>query len=221
MVLVKIDQKSPVPIYEQIYRQIIALIETGSLLIGSRLPASRDLAQKAGVNRSTVYRAYQELWALGYIESQPGSYSTVRRRTDIVRLEDEPRSSVIDWDEASSLPSRRLHGEYAHFSKHQPPVKQDHLINKDRLVPPLPEVADPVVAAVESLRVVSVDVPHQRPQPSLRRFAQKVIMVRHYTEGVNRHVTILNQLPDAIQEAESRSSSSKKTGILATPRDMT
>ena len=133
MVLVKIDQKSPVPIYEQIYRQIIALIETGSLLIGSRLPASRDLAQKAGVNRSTVYRAYQELWALGYIESRPGSYSTVRRRTDIVRLEDGPRSSVIDWDEASSLPSRRLHGEYAHFSKHQPPVKQDHLINFSRL----------------------------------------------------------------------------------------
>ena len=46
-----------------------------------------------------------------------------------MRLEDGPRSSVIDWDEASSLPSRRLHGEYAHFSKHQPPVKQDHLIN--------------------------------------------------------------------------------------------
>ena len=30
-----------------------------------------------------LYRAYQELWALGYLESRPGSYSTVRKRAVI------------------------------------------------------------------------------------------------------------------------------------------
>ena len=47
---------------------------------GAALPSSRTLAERLGLNRSTVYRAYEELWALGYVDSRPGSYTRVRRR---------------------------------------------------------------------------------------------------------------------------------------------
>jgi DNA-binding transcriptional MocR family regulator len=56
------------------------LIDSGDLQEGFQLPSSRQLAISLGVNRSTVIRAYEELWALGYLESTPGSYTKVRKR---------------------------------------------------------------------------------------------------------------------------------------------
>ena len=76
MLLMTLDRGSAVPVYRQIWERVARLVDDGSLHPGSRLPASRNLADSLGVNRSTVVRAYQELWALGYLESRPGSYST-------------------------------------------------------------------------------------------------------------------------------------------------
>lgn len=72
------------------------------------MPPSRQLAQAIGVNRSTVCRAYAELWAQGCLESRPGSYSTVRRRTRLVPSPRRPKPTLIDWDKASSPGARRV-----------------------------------------------------------------------------------------------------------------
>ena len=40
------------------------MIESGELGEGFQMPSSRDLATSIGVNRSTVIRAYEELWAI-------------------------------------------------------------------------------------------------------------------------------------------------------------
>lgn len=78
--LLSIDKTSSDTIFEQLVYQIKSLIESGDLHEGFQLPSSRQLAISLGVNRSTVIRAYEELWALGYLESTPGSYTKVRRR---------------------------------------------------------------------------------------------------------------------------------------------
>src|SRR6056297_2246915 len=96
-ILLHIDHRSKTPVFKQITGRVIELINSEVLTPGEKLPASRTLADQLGVNRSTVYKAYQELWALGYIDSTPGSYSTVRSRAKLVSDEDRCEPSLIDW----------------------------------------------------------------------------------------------------------------------------
>lgn len=108
MLLFKLDPDSPVPAYLQIRDTIVARVDDSTLLPGDALPPSRGLAESLGVHRSTVIRAYDEIRALGYLESRPGSYTTVRRRAPLATepgatLESE-RPTLIDWNRASGSP---------------------------------------------------------------------------------------------------------------------
>lgn len=89
--LLNISRNSKEKIYEQIFNQLVHLIHNGSLEAGDHLPSSRELAKTLGVNRTTVIRVYEELGAQGYVESSPGSYTTVRKKQSIVQMSDMPR----------------------------------------------------------------------------------------------------------------------------------
>jgi DNA-binding transcriptional MocR family regulator len=78
--LIVVNKKDKEKFSDQIYHQIKRLIDNGALEPGAKLPSSRELAKTTGVNRTTVVHAYEDLWAEGYIESTPGSYTTVRKR---------------------------------------------------------------------------------------------------------------------------------------------
>ena len=78
--ILTVDKNLKIPVFEQILRQITGMINNGTLKAGDRLLSTRELAELSGVSRSTVSRVYEELWAQGYIESTPGSYTTVRKR---------------------------------------------------------------------------------------------------------------------------------------------
>ncbi|RPJ80219.1 MAG: GntR family transcriptional regulator [Acidobacteria bacterium] len=93
--LPSLDRRCPSPLWKQLVDGTLRLVDEGVLAHGERLPPTRVLAAELGVNRSTVCRAYEELWALGYLESRPGSYSTVRGRTKAVR---GTVCGMIDWD---------------------------------------------------------------------------------------------------------------------------
>ena len=71
----------------------------GTLAAGARLPSTRDLAKTTGVNRTTIIRVYEELWVQGYIESTPGSYTTVRKRKPVITLKtEETWSDIHEWN---------------------------------------------------------------------------------------------------------------------------
>lgn len=97
MLLIEINQNKTTPIFIQIADEIKRLIDTGILTEGDKLPSSRKLSIKLGVHRSTVYKAYEELWAAGYIESQPGSYSTVRKSMASVKTDKNNNYEQLDW----------------------------------------------------------------------------------------------------------------------------
>ena len=109
MILLNVDKSSRIPVFRQITDRIVELVKEGTLPPGTRLPPTRVLAQRVGVNRSTVYRAYQDLWALGYIDARPGSYSTIRRRMDIVTDGASPPGGAFDWAGVSRPRSEELH----------------------------------------------------------------------------------------------------------------
>jgi 2-aminoadipate transaminase len=74
-----VDRGSSIPIYQQIYEELRDAILAGTLPESSRLPPERALADRLGVNRSTVVHAYRELAADGLIEQRVGSGSRVAR----------------------------------------------------------------------------------------------------------------------------------------------
>ncbi|WP_295476761.1 PLP-dependent aminotransferase family protein [uncultured Pseudomonas sp.] len=57
----------------QLYQALRARILDGRLVGGTRLPASRDLAEALGISRNTVMRAYDQLYAEGFTEGRVGA----------------------------------------------------------------------------------------------------------------------------------------------------
>lgn len=74
---VRVDTTSQVPPYEQIRAQLAALIVTGRLGEGDRLPTVRQLATDLGLAPGTVARAYRELEAGGLIRTRRGAGTRV------------------------------------------------------------------------------------------------------------------------------------------------
>lgn len=67
-----IDNKSGVPIYEQIYSQIKSQIIGGSLKENEMLPSIRGLAKDLRISFITTKRAYEELEKEGFLYTLPG-----------------------------------------------------------------------------------------------------------------------------------------------------
>ena len=66
---------------EAVRDQLLALVESGELPVGSRLPSEHELARSFGVSRPVVREALGSLRSVGIIESRTGSGSFVRATT--------------------------------------------------------------------------------------------------------------------------------------------
>lgn len=70
MIELGIDPEGELPPYDQLRRQLAAMIADGSLPVGSRLPTVRALAGQLGIAVNTVARSYRELEAAGLVETR-------------------------------------------------------------------------------------------------------------------------------------------------------
>src|SRR5258708_19657338 len=78
MLPVHLQPESHVPLYIQLRDQLRALVNTGDLRPGDRIPASRELAVQLGVHRTTVANAYAELESEGLITGHVGRGTFIR-----------------------------------------------------------------------------------------------------------------------------------------------
>lgn len=113
--LMSIDEESRKPIYRQILDEIRERIETQAIRPGDRLPSTRRLADLLGVHRSTVTVAYQELWALGFIDLRPGARPRVRNRLQFARTAERAKQRVIRWPATASKASADAVRAYRSF----------------------------------------------------------------------------------------------------------
>ncbi len=146
MFLMTVEKDTGIPAYQQIISEIVSRVENGRLQAGEQMPSSRTLASKLGVHRSTVFRAYQELLALGYIESKPGTYTTIRDRKRLVGENERPEKGLIDWDSAVSTGARIVYDIYTDSNVDPEPVGDSDTIALSRLTP------DPRLFPVETFR---------------------------------------------------------------------
>ncbi|MFR5901129.1 MAG: GntR family transcriptional regulator [Neglectibacter timonensis] len=73
--MLRIDYKSGLPIYDQIYRGIVKMAAAGAFGGDGQLPSVRSVAQELGVNPNTVQKAYGLLERDGVICPLPGKGS--------------------------------------------------------------------------------------------------------------------------------------------------
>lgn len=86
------DRSSDKPITDQIVDFLCERIASGAWPIGSRLPSQRAMAEKFGVNRSTVIAAIEELADYGIVEGCHGAGTRIVSNTWSLML-----SSAPDW----------------------------------------------------------------------------------------------------------------------------
>ncbi|HEY9084875.1 MAG TPA: GntR family transcriptional regulator [Candidatus Tyrphobacter sp.] len=77
-VVLTVDTRSGVPIYQQIVEQVKRSTALGVLQSGEQLPTVKQLALDLTVNPNTVARAYRDLERDGVIETAPGRGSFVK-----------------------------------------------------------------------------------------------------------------------------------------------
>ena len=85
--VVRLNEHSPVPRFEQLRAQLAVMISVGRLRPGSRLPTVRSMASQLGLAPGTVARAYRELEAEGTI--------TTRGRAGTFVADEPPHSEPL------------------------------------------------------------------------------------------------------------------------------
>lgn len=85
----KVDKKSPVPCYYQIYEQLKENITENRYQAGEPLPSERALSEHFGVNRFTVRNAVKKLSEEGYVYAirRKGYYVRTKTNTIDVQLD--------------------------------------------------------------------------------------------------------------------------------------
>ena len=99
--MLTLDSSLHEPLYLQIRNQIRERIVAGGLKVGDRLEASRELAKRLGVHRTTVGNAYAELEAEGLIQGTVGRgtfVSPLARRLAESNGFRRKSSNVFFWD---------------------------------------------------------------------------------------------------------------------------
>lgn len=99
---VRVDTTSQVPPYEQIRAQLAALIRTGRLTEGERLPTVRQLAADLGLAPGTVARAYRELEAVELIRTRRGAGTRVAAPPSGPQTHDAPQLGTLARDFTSA-----------------------------------------------------------------------------------------------------------------------
>ena len=93
-----VNPSAELPIYRQIMRQITEAIAGGRLKAGDKLASHRELSEQIVVAPLTVKKAYDELEAQGFIETQRGRGTFVcaappraDRKEQVQRIRQEAR----------------------------------------------------------------------------------------------------------------------------------
>lgn len=105
--LLDVNPADATPLYTQIARGIRRWIAVGALREGDRLPAVRELAAQARVNRNTAARAIQELEREGIVRTRVGQ-GTFVTGNGVASAPQALRAAIDDVLDATVAQAARL-----------------------------------------------------------------------------------------------------------------
>jgi GntR family transcriptional regulator len=109
MTYLRLRDDTAMPLYQQLEEQLLALIETGILSVGTILPAERQLAESLGVSRVTIQRAYIALRQRQLLISQGRKGFVVRGVGDQIRPGmDRLKGFTEEMRELGKVPSSKI-----------------------------------------------------------------------------------------------------------------
>jgi GntR family transcriptional regulator len=76
---VKLEKNVPIPLYYQLKKQLLSLIEKGEIREGALLPPENELCERLSVSRPTIRQAFAELVNEGYLTRHKGRGTFVSR----------------------------------------------------------------------------------------------------------------------------------------------
>jgi len=79
---IRLDPKSPTPLYLQLAESIRNLIAEGRIRTGDALPSERELSQTSGISRVTVRKAIDALFREGLLSRRHGSGTYIAPRIE-------------------------------------------------------------------------------------------------------------------------------------------
>ncbi len=138
----RLDRDSDSPLYRQICQQVRTWIASGELEPGERLPPSRELAEKLGINRNTIASAYDELAKAGDVRSRVGQGTFVAAGAS-----ESPRAPLrFRFSRAAEASAERVQKPPV-ASGHSDPIDFATLVPDEELFPvePFREVLDRVL----------------------------------------------------------------------------
>lgn len=94
MLDIKLNRKSELQLWRQIYQALKELMLSGQLKAGESLPSTRELAKELNVSRNTVCQAYDLLIAEGYVISRQGTATRVAEGLCIEMTRPSPSSKI-------------------------------------------------------------------------------------------------------------------------------
>lgn len=102
------DRTTGEPLAVQLARRLREAIESGTLVSGTKILGSRQLARRLGLGRNTVALAYEQLTAEGYLEARSGSGTFVAASGVVRRAPPSPVDAPMT-DAARSMSSLRAY----------------------------------------------------------------------------------------------------------------
>jgi GntR family transcriptional regulator len=95
MIKLRLDFRSPLPLFEQVKDQLRLLALAGVIQPGEQLPSIRQLAVQLTVNPNTVAKVYRELEQEGFLENRQGRgcFLAASEKPDQAR-DDERRAAM-------------------------------------------------------------------------------------------------------------------------------
>ncbi|WP_020559152.1 GntR family transcriptional regulator [Thiofilum flexile] len=96
------------PIYRQLLRQIIQMIQAGRLLDGASLPSERTLAEALNLSRTTVRKCYDELRERNYISTHGRAGVVIKSPSRIAPEIGKLKGFTEEMHELGMEPSTRI-----------------------------------------------------------------------------------------------------------------
>ena len=120
---IRIDKGSEIPLYFQVKKEIMNLINRGKLKVGERMPTERELSENLKVSRNTISTAYDELEQEGgtFVAEEANPWKVQNIRQKIMKFIDlgfeEAIESGMDANEFLEIVIQRVREKKKLMSK--------------------------------------------------------------------------------------------------------